>query len=66
MEQEALGRSREYEHKHALPPNIRSSLFEANHELTTHLEDSTAVLSQEAEEDLPMEKKTSVDLKGKL
>ena len=50
----------------ALPPNIRSSLVEANHELTTHLEDSTAVLSQEAEEDLPMEKKTSVDLKGKL
>lgn len=63
MEQEALGRSREYEHKHALPPKIRDSLVEANHELTTHLEDST-VVSQETEEDLPVERKTAIDLKG--
>ena len=65
MEKEALGRSREYEHKHALPPNIRSSLVEANHELTAHLEDSTAAISEDGEEDLPAGTKTSMDLKGR-
>lgn len=63
MEQEALGKSREFENTHSMPKNMRESMNEENEKLTHVTAEppapATAPTEGESETTLPVEKSGS-------
>lgn len=61
MEQEALGKSREFENTHTMPKNMRESMNEENEKLThitAEAPTEAAGVKSESETTLPVEKES--------